>query len=119
MTFVLKLKSTCVMNLNNQLVVNDASEVIIHSHLIHCENYLKKRLKLSDMIQIDWKLCREVVQRIPNYLHAWPIKIFLNFEGTAYTLYRKKLCNSNVYRCYLIEPELDDLHILDCKQIFL
>ena len=55
------------------------------------------------------------VNCIPKHLNLWLSKNLLNFAETAHQLYRQKLCTSPSLRSCLLEPELDTLHVLDCR----
>ena len=51
--FPLDLSSPYVMIASNHLTLNYPKDVRMHAHLLKCENYLKKILKISDFGTID------------------------------------------------------------------
>ena len=112
--FPLDLSSPYVMIASNQLTLNYPKDVRIHAHLLKCEIYLKKTLKITDFGTIDWALRSSIIEGVPKHLNLWLSKSLLNFAGTVHQLHRQKLCSSPIYRCCLIEPESDTLHVIDC-----
>jgi len=112
--FPLDLSSPYVMIASNQLTLNYPKDVRIHTHLLKCEIYLKKTLKITDFGTIDWALRSSIIEGVPKHLNLWLSKSLLNFAGTVHQLHRQKLCSSPIYRCCLIEPESDTLHVIDC-----
>ena len=112
--FPLDLSSPYVMRTINYLILNYAKDVRMHAHLLKCEHYLTRNLKINDVGTIDWMPRSSIIKGVPKHLHVWLSKSLLNFAGTVHQLHRKNLCSSPICRCFLIEPELDTLHVLDC-----
>ena len=110
------LSSSHVTKTDNQLILNHPKDIRLQAHLIQCEACLSHSLKLSNIYSVDWILRETIIKSTPKHLHLWLSKSLLNFAGTSHQLHRQKLCNSTVCRCCLTEPELDTLHVLDCKQ---
>ena len=98
----------------NYLILNYAKDIRMHAHLLKCEHYLTRNLKINDVGTIDWMPRSSIIKGVPKHLHVWLSKSLLNFAGTVHQLHRKNLCSSPICRCFLIEPELDTLHVLDC-----
>ena len=117
-SFLLALSSPYAMIATNQLTLNYPKDVRQHAHLIKCEDYLMKELKINNFSKIDWSLIAFIIASIPKHLHVWLSKRLLTFAGTAHQLHRQKVCSSPICRCFLIEPELDTLHVIECNHHF-
>ena len=85
----LDLSSPYVMIASNQLILNYPKDVRIHAHLLKCENYLKKTLKISDVGTIDWALRSYIIEGVPKHLNVWLSKSLLNFASTDHQLHRQ------------------------------
>ena len=67
--YLLELASSCVMTFDNQLILNYPTDTSLHLHLINYEDYLKKRLKLPELLKVEWVMRSTVFYRAPKYLH--------------------------------------------------
>ena len=93
-----------MMITKNYLILNYPKDLCLHAHLIHCEDYLKKVLKLPNQSKIDWCLLASIITRTPKFLHLYLRKSLLNFVGAAHQLHRQKVYSSPICRCCLLEP---------------
>ena len=50
--FPLTLSSVCVMNTCNQLMLNHPKDIRLQAHLIKCEKFVSKSLKISNIISM-------------------------------------------------------------------
>ena len=72
---------TIAINIENQRMLDCTTEITTHAHLILCEYYLEKRIKLSNLYQVDWELQTAAVHVIPNICICGSAKIFSNSQG--------------------------------------
>ena len=112
MPFPLDLSSNYAMICANKLMLKYPKEICEHSHLIKCEEHLKNVLEISNFSKINWSLRHSIVTSTLKFLYLWLSKSFLSFAGTAHQLHRQNLWSSPIFRCCLIEVELDTLHVI-------
>ena len=76
---------------------------------------LSKKLNVSTASDIDLKLRKRVVEKLPAHLRIWLSKSFTNFTGTSHQLYIQKLVASTMCRQCGSHEEIDTLHVLCCE----
>ena len=84
--FSLELSSQHASIASNHLTLNYAHDIRMNAHILKCESYLARTLKISDVNTIDCLLRSSIVKGIPKHLQLWLRKSLLNFSGTAYQL---------------------------------
>ena len=94
--FPLMLSSPHVSIVSNHLTLNYSQDIRMHTHLLNCEPYLAKSLKIFDVSTMDWVLRSTVIEGIPKHLHLLLSKSLLNFAGAAHQLHRQMICSSSV-----------------------
>jgi hypothetical protein len=69
--------------------------------------YLKKKLSITSMDEIDWNFRKSVIKLLPDSLYVWLSKSFTNFAGTAHQLHQQNIVSSPVYRMCNVVNEID------------
>ena len=92
-------------------IISNLSGIFHHVSHTSSSKYLSRKLNLSYVDSINWKIRIIAFEKIPLYIHMWASKSLSNFEGTAHRMNQQVLWDSPLYRFSLNQVESDTTHI--------
>ena len=79
---------------DSPIVLDKSNSFLVSTEMIKDEiyvqlaaPYLKKKLSITSINEIDWNFRKLVIKLISNSLYVWLSKSFTNFAGIAYQLH--------------------------------